>query len=374
MHILIAADKFKGSLSASDVCQALKEGICSVNARVTFTLQPLADGGDGSLALLDALWSLDKQEVEVHDPLFRKHKAYYLSKHDTAFIELPIASGMALLSKEARNPMETTTLGTGELILDAYHKGFKKINLFIGGSSTTDAATGIASALGYTFLDEAGNLLSPIGKNLKNIYRIKSSKLARTVRQLEFKVICDVTNPFSGPKGAARVYARQKGANDAAIEWLEEGLQNINELFMTTFGVEVQNIPGAGAAGGVGGGMIAFLDAEKISGTDLFLDLFNMQDKVEKADLVITGEGRFDQQSLDGKVIAGVERLCRDAKKPLIVVCGDSSFNSPSELPFATIKSIETVISRAGDLDDAMKNGREYLVEIGRRIGMKDEG
>lgn len=370
MHILIAPDKFKGSLTGLEVCKSLQEGILQTQPDATFTLQPLADGGDGSLELLDSLWSLEKHELTVNDPLFRPHQAYYQSNGDTAFIELPIASGMALLSKEDRNPLETTTLGTGELILDAYNKGFKKINLFIGGSSTNDAAIGIAHALGYTFLDVDGNTLSPIGKNLKNIHRIKSSKLSRALHQLEVKVICDVTNPFFGPKGAARVYARQKGADNAAIEMLEEGLQNMNELFITTFGIEVQRIPGAGAAGGVGGGMMAFLDAEKVGGTELFLDLFDMKEKVAQADMVITGEGRFDEQSLDGKVIAGVEKLCREANKPLVVVCGSSAFDNPTALPFSTIKKIETVISSAKHLDDAMENGKKYLVEIGKKLGL----
>jgi glycerate kinase len=367
MHILIAPDKFKGSLSAIKVAEALKTGILKSHPKANIELQPMADGGDGSLELLNSLWDLKKHTVEVNDPLFRIHKAYYLTSEDTAFIELPIASGIALLKENERNPYKTSTYGTGELILDAFNKGFKKINLFIGGSSTNDAAIGIAAALGYIFTDPSGKELKPVGENLIHISRVRSSELVHKIRALEINVICDVSNPFYGPNGAAKVFGKQKGATENMIEVLDKGLENISEIFLATFGMDVQQIEGSGAAGGVGGGMIAFLDANKVSGTQLFMHLFNLDDKISEADLVITGEGGFDHQSLQGKVVAGLEAYCRGYQKPLYVVAGQSDIKE-EDLEGSAIKKVETLASRAKSLEDAIANAEKYLEEIGENL------
>ncbi|MEZ5059763.1 MAG: glycerate kinase [Saprospiraceae bacterium] len=367
MHILISPDKFKGSLSATKVAEALKRGILKSHPNAKIEIQAMADGGDGSLELLNSLWNLKKHEVEVNDPLLENTRRITSLRKTQLLLNCLLLQVLPLLKDSEKNPFKTSTFGTGELILDAFKKGFKKINLFIGGSCTNDAAIGIAAAIGYKFTDANGDELEPIGENLIHISRIRSSELVHKIRELEINVICDVSNPFYGPNGAAKVYAQQKGATEEMIEALDKGLENISEVFLATFGVDVQQIAGSGAAGGVGGGMIAFLDANKVSGTQLFMHLFNLDEKINEADLVITGEGGFDRQSLQGKVVGGIEAYCRGYQKPLFVVAGQSDLKV-SDLEETAIEKIETLAAKANSLEDAVTNAEKYLEEIGEKL------
>ena len=364
MKILIAPDKFKGSLTATEVANNIKSGILKQSPHHGIRIQSMADGGDGSIDLLNEVWSLETHTVLVNDPLFRPVAANYYTNNNIAFIEMSKTSGLALLKKSEQNPLKTTSLGTGELILDAYIKGYKQIKLFIGGSATNDAGIGIASALGYSFFDKNGTKLSPIGENLIHIKSIKKSDLSEKIKALDIQVICDVNNPFFGHQGAAYVYARQKGADDAMIELLDEGLQNVHQIFLKHHLSDVQKIAGAGAAGGIGGGMIALFNAKQIAGIQLFIDLFDLQQQVKEADLIITGEGRLDSQSFDGKVVGGVYQLCKKHQKPMMVICGQHL--NPERLSFDF--PIYTILDKAHSVEAAIKNAAFYLKEIGQEL------
>ncbi|MFK7948177.1 MAG: glycerate kinase [Saprospiraceae bacterium] len=365
MNILIVPDKFKGSATAIDVAKSIEKGIKTINKNTKIAIQPMADGGDGSIDLLNAVYGLEEHKVLVNNPLFRSILATYFTNSDTAFIEMSKASGLALLKKEEQNCLKTTSQGTGKLILDAYEKGFRKIKLFIGGSATNDAGIGIATALGYCFYDKNDNIVIPIGGNLSKIYNIKSTQLTEKIRALDIEVICDVNNPFYGKNGAAYVFAKQKGADRKAIETLDYGLQHINRIFVKNGFTDVQNIAGAGAAGGIGGGMIAFFNAQLTAGIDMFIELFNLEKKVKNADLVITGEGRLDTQSFDGKVVGGLYKLCKKHQKSMIVVCGQVL--ESEKLPLKN-KQIYTVIDQAENLENAINNPLKYLETIGQTI------
>ena len=368
LSILIAADKFKGSLQASSVCLAIADGILSQYPTAHILSQPMADGGDGSIDLLQEVWNLDKYSVEVSDPLFRPMMASYYAHLDTAYIEMAQASGLALLPVEERNCLKTTSLGTGQLILDAVQRGFQHINLFIGGSATNDAAMGIASALGYSFLNTAGHVLSPIGANLNQVVRVEASTLSHEIRKLGLQIVCDVNNPFYGKNGAAHVYAAQKGADPATIDYLDAGLRHIDHIFEASGYGSIQALPGAGAAGGVGGGMAALFNAKLIAGIDLFIDLFGLEEKVKQADVVITGEGRLDSQSFQGKVIGGILRCCQKHQKPLFIVCGQQQLED-TNYEHTTDYEVVSLLEIAPSVEEAICHAARFLRQAGARLG-----
>ncbi|MFK8102394.1 MAG: glycerate kinase [Saprospiraceae bacterium] len=364
MKILIALDKFKASLSATQAVASLAQGIQKKYPTAILTNQAMADGGDGSIDLLHEQESFTEHHVEVHDPLFRKIKATYFSNQTDAFIEMAKASGLALLTTAERNPMETTSLGTGELILDAFHKGFKNINLFIGGSATNDGGIGIAQALGFNVLDKNQNQLRPIGKNLSNIQHLQSTPLSKQIANLNIRLLCDVNNPFCGVKGAAQVYARQKGATPTMVNQLDQGLAQLALIFTKERGIEIGQMSGAGAAGGIGGGMVALFGAQLISGVQFFVERFDLEAKIKEADVVISGEGQLDLQSLQGKVVGGILQLCLRHQKPLIVVCGQSTL----PLPVNGIQTIKTIMDYAPSVAIAMQKADHFLQTIGAQL------
>ncbi len=367
--ILIAPDKFKGSLGASEVARAIGEGISSVLPELDILYQPMADGGDGSIDLLHELWELTAHQVEVHDPLFRPIQARYYTSRDAAFVEMAQASGLALLHEAERNCLHTTSLGTGELIQDAVRRGFKRINLFIGGSATNDAAMGIASALGYTFLDINGQPLSPIGGNLGQVNRIQGCEQATAIRDLDIQIVCDVNNPFYGKNGAAHVYGPQKGADEATVELLDAGLLHMDTVFQQSGLGSVQSLPGAGAAGGVGGGMSALFGAQLTAGIDLFIKMFDLEKKVQQADVIITGEGRLDSQSFQGKVVGGMLRLCQQYQKPLIVICGQQQLDEV-KYDTNTLSQVLSLLDYAPSVEEAMAQPAQYLRLIGAGLDL----
>jgi glycerate 2-kinase len=317
MNVLIATDSFKESLSARAVGLAIGSGIHSTFPDANIQNIPLADGGEGSL---DALSSLGKRiECETVDALGRKILAHYLVGNETAYIEMALASGMELLKEEEKNPDWTSTYGTGLLIADAIEKGFKKIVLFVGGSATNDGGMGMAEALGYAFLDKNKEKLIPKGENLIEISSILLPK--KTFENIQFTVATDVLNPFFGPIGAAHVYAAQKGANAGQIKSLDIGLRNLAEKMETFLDVNIVNIPGSGAAGGLGGGAIAFLGAEIKKGTEVIFEAVEIQKAIEKADIIITGEGKIDAQTQHGKLVEKIFELAEN-KKVIVLVGG----------------------------------------------------
>lgn len=364
MKIIIAPDKFKGSLSGIQAAQAIKKGIHRFDASIQTYEHPLADGGDGTLDVLANFFHLQPVDVLVHDPLFRTINARYFHNHDTAYIEMANASGLLLLKPFERDCYNSSTLGTGELIADAIHKGYKKIILFIGGSATNDAGIGMAAALGYRFYNNEGTQVKPTGKNLIEIQTIDNSSSLLLSNKIDFTVICDVKNPLYGSHGAAFVYAAQKGASLVEIEALDSGLKHFSQIIKENLDVEVANIPGAGAAGGLGAGALAFLQAKMQSGIDFvlketkFLSLLS-----QEIDLIITGEGAVDKQTIQGKVIKGVSDMAKMNNVPFSILAGvvyDEKIIQENLQPFA-LKSIMNV---ASNTDDAMQNAAMYLEKL----------
>ncbi|MEO1450389.1 MAG: glycerate kinase [Bacteroidota bacterium] len=363
MKILIACDKFKGSLSAPKVCAALAEGLLPQDPDMEILHIPLADGGDGSLDIIAADPEAQLITLPTVDPLGRHMHTRYAILGSTAWIEVAAASGLVLLNEQERSAMDTHTIGTGRLIADALRRGIRDIVLMAGGSATNDAGLGILLALGFRFLNKKDRPLDPTGRHLRDVVEVQ---LPEKLPAFRLRVLTDVTNPFSGPNGAAHVYAAQKGASPVEIEQLDKGLEQLAGVMQRQFGVDLNQVPGAGAAGGLAGGLKAALGAELQSGFEAFSEKADLATAVQWADLVISGEGRFDEQSLQGKVVGGVLDLCRNAGKPLIVVTGQNSLNAPAD----GIKQVYDVLNMTGgDIAEAMSNPESYLTAIGHMIG-----
>jgi glycerate kinase len=328
VNILVAPDKFKGSLSAMEVCQAVEQGLLESGIKHTLTAVPLADGGEGTFDLLLHYFKGTRYPVTVTGPLFHPVSASYgiSQNRTTALIEMASASGLQLMDVDKRNPLYTTTYGTGELIRKAIDRGVRTIILGIGGSATNDAGIGMAAALGYEFFDNTHHILKPVGENLLRLHTISDKNVSPALRKVEFIVLCDVTNPLHGRQGAAYVYGPQKGATSETIPLLDAGLRNFEAIAKDFFKRNI-DFPGAGAAGGLGAGTRLFLDAELHKGIDYILRATSLEKKIQHSDLVITGEGKLDTQSLSGKVVMEVTRLAASLQKPVIVICGKNELS-----------------------------------------------
>lgn len=373
MKILVIPDKFKGSLTASQVCDAVETGIQNILSNCQLTKIPLADGGEGSLEVLEKTIRFNRIYIKIKNPLFNIIWSYYGLLNDTAYIEMAKASGLQLLKENERNPNSTTSFGTGEMILDAIQNGAKKIYLFVGGSATNDAGIGLAAALGYSFIDKEGRMLEPIGANLINIEAIDDSN-KHNLDGIEIIVLTDVNNPLFGNNGAAYIYAEQKGARKADIAKLDYGLRNFAKIVEQKFGFDVSNLPGSGAAGGIGAGAVAFCNAKIKSGIDTIMDLLNIKDHIEQNDIVITGEGLLDKQTLEGKVAKGVLDRCKILDKPLGIVCGDMDLSDIKRNEFNT--TVLKPIRIKGMLkEEAINNAYSLLIkraeEIIKEFGLK---
>jgi glycerate kinase len=319
MNILVACDSFKDALPADAVCRAIAAGL--MRPGVTVTQMPLSDGGEGLLEVLGQALDLSWIEMPVADPLGRTVTGRYGLSGDgvTAVVEMAQASGLQLLTMEERDPRTTSTFGTGQMLADAKARGARHALLAIGGSATNDAGIGAAAALGWSFLDSNGKALPTDGGHLKDIARLVPAPTPFE----KMDVLCDVTNPLFGPTGAAWVYGRQKGGSDAVLAQLDEGLKHIADIVKAQTGRDVAALPGAGAAGGLGYGAVAFLGAELRRGIEIVLDMTGFDAAARAADLIITGEGHLDGQSAQGKLIQG---LCGRAHgTPVIAFCGKLS-------------------------------------------------
>ncbi len=358
MKIVISPDKFKGSLSGLEFCDAVERGIKKHREDVEIIKLPLADGGDGTVEVLQYYQGGEMMTVLVHDPLFRKIKASYLysSKNKMAFIEMAEASGIRLLKNEELNPLLTSTYGTGELISNAIVKGARHIILGIGGSSTNDAGMGMAKALGYHFFDKSGQELNGTGSDLIKLHRIDDS--SDKLKNVKFEVACDVDNPLFGRNGAAHVYAPQKGATPEMVTELDKGLQNFNQVVKNQFQKDLQNIKGAGAAGGLGAGCVLFLNAELKSGISLIKDVANFDEKIQHAGWLITGEGKIDEQTFSGKVIHGI--LESRTNQKLAVFSGISELETDQLIQF-NIDFLAEIATYAKNTEDSIKNAAHYL-------------
>lgn len=326
MKILLIPDKFKGSLGAQEVIHSMTKGIKQALPHTQIHSILASDGGDGFLDAISSNISCDHITVETVDALGLEIKAEYLfnAKEKMAYIELAKASGLTLLKPEERDAMQTSTFGTGLLIKDAILKGSRSIYIGLGGSATNDAGIGIAEALGYYLLDCDGNHLEPIGRNLSKVKSIHKRSNSISLKGISFFAINDVTNPLYGADGASYTYAKQKGASPEEIKELDCGMQDFANLIMLQTKKDVAMLPGAGAAGGAAYGLKVFCEAEFISGIDFVLSISNASELLAQNtyDYLITGEGKFDSQTLDGKLIKGVLTLAEKHKVPVIAICG----------------------------------------------------
>ncbi len=285
---------------------------------------PVGDGGEGTVGTLIAALGGETVSCIVHDPLMRPIEATYgiLADHRTAVIEMAAASGLTLVSVSERNPLRTTTYGTGELIRDALERGCRDFLIGIGGSATNDGGIGMLRALGFRFLDEGGNELESGGESLGRIYAVDRSMALPQLEESSFTIACDVNNPFYGEEGAAYVFARQKGADDTMVRLLDEGLRNLAEVIGRTEGIEVNQMPGSCAAGGLGGAFVAFLKCVLKPGIRMVLDALRFDERIRGADLIITGEGKLDKQTCMGKTPFGVLRAGMRQGIPVVVMGG----------------------------------------------------
>ena len=364
MKIVIASDSFKGSLSSIEVAESVEKGILDVLPSCNVVKVAVADGGEGTKEALCQTLGGKTVEIPVEDPIGRTINASYVILEDgvTAVLEMSSASGLTLLTPSERNPMRTTTYGTGQLIADALGRGCRRFLTGIGGSATNDGGMGMLEALGYRFLDADGNELSGIGASLSKVCRIDDSRVLQAVRESEFIVACDVDSPLYGPDGAAYVFAPQKGADPEMVRALDDGLRHFAEvtamymnssengssdnldkkdgclLFNGNVIQDVSLMPGAGAAGGLGYAFVTFLGARLKRGVDMVLDAIGFDKMIEGADLVITGEGRIDAQTLTGKTPYGVLQRASRQNIPVIALAGSVALDDSSG--FTAIRQI----------------------------------
>lgn len=364
MNILIATDKFKGSLTAQEACESIRQGILIKYPTAIIEAVPLADGGEGTSELLALHTGGKILEATVTGPLPENVIAKYgLSGNGTtAFIESAQASGLQLLPQHKRNPLFTTTFGTGELIAEVMQAGVKSIALGIGGTATNDAGIGMAAALGYRFLDERGRSMDAIGKNLICL-RVIVPPMSSGISNVEFTALCDVDNPLYGDRGAAYTYGPQKGADADALKLLDDGLVNFENVVRSSLGREA-NFPGAGAGGGLAAGTRVFLNASIRRGMNYIAEVTGLEQKIKKADLIITGEGKIDTQTLAGKVVGTVSSIAAKHRKKVVAVCG------VCELREVEIKKLglSEVISLVDPFTDSAKAMQNADAMIRQRI------
>ncbi len=369
MNILIAPDKFKGSLTAPEAARAIAGGIRRYRPDAELTLMPLADGGEGTAAILTRATGGTLFTLPVNDALMRPVLATYGVSGDgrTAFVEMAEASGLQRLAPADYDPLRASTFGTGELIRAALVRSVSTIILCIGGSATNDGGTGMAAALGVRFYDDRNQLLPPNGGNLIQIRRVDSSQLLPAVRTTTFRVACDVQNPLYGPNGAAFVYAPQKGAATGQLPLLDAGLRQVAAVVRVDAN-EVADEPGSGAAGGLGFGARVFLGADLQPGFALVADALNLQQHIAESDLVITGEGRLDAQTLSGKVIRGLTQLAEPLRVPVVAFCGTLDL-SPEQSRTLGLHFAQSILTGPTDLSTALQQAPTLLSEAAERFG-----
>lgn len=365
--VVVASDSFKGCLTSMQVAEGVEAGIRKCCPDCQVVKLAVADGGEGTVdALLETMGGR-RVSAEVSDPLGRPCMAEYAILNDevTAVMEMSSASGLTLLKYEERNPLLTSTYGTGQMIADALDRGCRRFLIGIGGSATNDAGMGMLEALGCRFLDEDGNALQGCGESMSRIATIDLSNLRSEIGESEFIVACDVDSPFHGPEGAAYVYGPQKGATPEMVIRLDDGLRNMSDLIAREMGIQVTDMPGAGAAGGLGGAFKAFLNAELRKGAEMVLDAIGFDEIIKDADLVITGEGRIDAQTMTGKLPYAVARRAGAQGIPVLAICGRAEIQShPSFTAICPITPPETPLQTALHPSAATLNIMNTLARI----------
>lgn len=355
--IVLAIDSFKGCLTSEEAELAAAEGIKEVNPNCEIIQLPIADGGEGILNILVKYTNGNYITVTAHDPLMNLIETQYGISKDgkTALIEMAAISGLPLIAANERNPMLTTTFGTGELIKDALNRGCRNFIIGIGGSATNDAGLGMLQALGFRFFNKAKQVLGLGGQIMAEVASIDTTQIHPALKEAKFTIACDVQNPFYGMEGAAFIFARQKGANDKMIEELDKGMQSLARIIYRTTGKNISTYPGAGAAGGMGGGMLAFLNAELKPGINLMLETFQFDKHIQHADLIITGEGKADKQTAMGKVPFGILKEAQKQNIPIVIISG--SIEDSQTINKAGFRGAFSIIPYPVSLEKAMEPG-----------------
>lgn len=359
MKFLFASDSFKGSLSSERITVLLKESAGRIFPGCETAGVPVADGGEGTIDAVIAALGGRIRRVTVHGPLMEERDSFYGEfEQGSAIIEMAAASGLPLVPEKKRNPLITTTYGTGELIKAALDRGCRNISIAIGGSATNDGGMGAMRALGVRFLDNLGGELKGRGEDLVKAAVIDLSGLHPAVKETQFTVMCDVTNPLTGPDGATYTFGKQKGGTPLQLDALEAGMRQYAALLKETFGLDADQIPGAGAAGGLGAAFCVFLKAVLKSGIDTVLDLVHFDSLLEGVDLVVTGEGRMDWQSAFGKVPSGIGERCKARGIPVIAIVG--GMGDRAETIFdCGVDSMLTTVSGPMELSEALERAEE---------------
>lgn len=376
MKIVIAPDSFKESLTALEVANAIESGFKQIFPNAEFCKVPMADGGEGSVQSLVDATNGSLINVEVTAPLGNKTTAFFGLSGDkqTAFIEMAAASGLHLVPFEQRNPLVTTTFGTGELINAALDYGVKKIILGIGGSATNDGGVGMLQAVGFSFKNAKNEEIGFGGAALSEIATISTENINPRLQQVEFEVACDVNNPLCGERGAAAVFAPQKGATAPMVVMLDNALAHFANIVQQQLGIEIANQAGAGAAGGMGGGLLLLPNVQLKAGVQIIIEATGLAEKIQNADLVITGEGRMDAQSIAGKTPVGVAKTAKQFGKPVIAIVGCLREDYPVVYQHG-IDAVFPIIRQLGSLDEILKSGRENLTSsaenVARLIALK---
>lgn len=369
MKIVIAPDSFKESLTALEVAEAIEAGFKQISPDADYVKVPMADGGEGSVqSLIDATHG-SLQKISVTGPLANQVEAFFGLSGDkkTAFIEMAAASGLHLVPFEQRNPLKTTSFGTGELIKAALELGVEKILLGIGGSATNDGGVGMLQALGVSFKDSQGKEIGLGGEQLHRIATISTENLDARLKNVAFEVACDVNNPLCGELGASAIFGPQKGATPEMVKTLDQALAHFAKVVKNTLGIEIAEKDGAGAAGGMGGGLLLLPNAQLKAGVQIIIEATALAEKVREADLVITGEGRMDAQSIAGKTPIGVAKTAKQFGKPVIAIVG--SLREDYNVVYQHgIDAVFPIIRNLGSLEETLAKGRENLISTAENV------
>ena len=370
--IVVAIDSFKGCLSTLEAGEAAKKGIVSVFPNCDVVVLPVADGGEGVLDVLVKYLGGKYTVLKAHNPLMELIETHYATSADgkTALIEMATISGLTLIPTAGRNPMLTTSYGTGELIKHGLEQGCRNFIVCIGGSATNDAGLGMLQALGFRFRDKNNNDLGMGGKVMGEVESVDMLGAHPALKEASFTVVCDVNNPFCGANGAAHVFAKQKGANNVMISDLDAGMQHLAKVIEKTTSKDIVNLPGAGAAGGIGGAFVAFTNATLKPGIELLLDVMDFDTQMQNADLIITGEGKADRQTTMGKAPFGILQRAKKQNIPVIMVAGSiEDIELINEAGFKAVFSTNPYpvsIEKAMEPDFAKQNITQVLSQISK--------
>ncbi len=368
MKVLILPDSFKNCLTSIEVGKALAAGILRVYPEAEVKNYPVADGGEGTVEAFVAATNGEVVKCKAHDSLGREIESFYGKLPNGAVvIEMAAASGIEIILPEERNPVTASTFGTGELILAAIKGGAKHIILGLGGSATNDGGTGMAKALGYRFLDPLGNELPEGGGALDKLDKIDISQVYPPIKNVVFSIACDVQNPLTGPNGASVFYGPQKGATPEMAEQLDKNLLHLSKIMAQDLGIDVNEMPGAGAAGGMGAGAVAFLNGKLTPGFDIVKKELHLEEKIKNSDIILTGEGKMDKQTLQGKAPFAVAQLAKKYDKPVLAFAGTLG-EGYRELYNYGFDSIFSIVEKPMTLEQSLSKAGELLADAAERV------